>query len=185
MSSRDFYDLCYDLYKREMDDADVIYQRSSSTLFALPILFASFYALGRTDLLPKCFSRVDIFFYYLASVTAMLPLAVSVVMLFLAVCPCKKYKSLASMGVWQDWRTQYQEYLTNRQGNDQSQDPSALDAAMIENICPRLAEAQTNNAPINEKRRGYLRSSVLWAAVGMIGIGLQAILYFILKIQGI
>ena len=120
MSDRDFYELCYEQYKREMDDADAIYKRSSSTLFALPVLFAAFYALGRTDLLPKCFLRVDIFFYYLASVIALFPLAVSVVMLFLAVRPRKKYKSLASMGVWQDWRTQYQEYLNNRQGDDQS-----------------------------------------------------------------
>lgn len=184
MSDQTFYELCYDQYSREMQDVDSIYQRSGSTMFALPILFAAFYALGRTDLLPKWSSRIDILLYHIACVLALALLSGSVALLVLAVYP-RKYKTLASMKVWQEWRKQYNEHLRTRKEQGREADQAALEQAMIESICPRLAEAQAENAAINEKRRKYWKLSILLAAIGMVAIGLQAVMTFVLRIQGI
>ena len=117
MKDRFFFDLCYDLYKREMDDAEAIYRRAGVLLIALPILGGVTIKMGRTDILVDCFARVDTFFYYLATSVSLLSVFISAVFLILTACP-RKYQNLASMGVWQEWRDEYQEYLGNNGEKD-------------------------------------------------------------------
>ncbi len=65
--SRDFYDLCYDQYKLEIDHADQIYQRAGVLLIVLPVLCGAAISVSRIDLLPRLFTRVDLFIYYIAA----------------------------------------------------------------------------------------------------------------------
>ena len=184
MSSRDFYNLCYDLYKREGDDTDVIYQRAGVLLIALPILGGVTVKMGRTDILVDCFARVDTFFYYLATSVSLLSVFISAVFLILTVYP-RKYQGLASMDVWQKWRGEYQKYSEGKEKADVPLEASSIDEAMIRNMCPKLAEAQAKNAKKNEKRRKYFQRSVLMAAISMVAMSAQALFYFLLHIQGI
>ena len=80
---------------------------------------------------------------------------------------------------WKDWREKYEEYIKEANSNE------TVDEAMMREICPRLANAQTKNAPMNEKRRKYFQKSVLAASITTIPIAVQAIFYLLLKIQGI
>lgn len=182
--SRDFYQLCYDQYQQEMKEAETLYQRAGVMLVALPLLSTATVALGRIDILKLCFTRVDTFLYYLASVVAILSIAGGVVFLLLSVYP-RKYETLATMDVWQKWRDGYQKYLSESKGSEVSSDTGELDMAMVNNLCSKLVEAQPINAQINEKRRKSFQKSVLMAAVALATIGLQALMYLILKIQGV
>ena len=180
--SRDFYELCYDQYKQEMNEADSLYQRASVMLAVIPLLGAIMVKLSRFDILDRCFIRVDAFLFYLAFVVATIALAVSTVFLFLYVYP-RRYKTLASMDVWEKWREDYQKYLDAQK--DGAGGSISLDEAMFRNICPRLAEAQPINAEINEKRRKAFKRSVLWAAIGLAAVGVQALFHLILRVQGV
>ncbi|HOD82974.1 MAG TPA: hypothetical protein PKG77_16260 [Phycisphaerae bacterium] len=181
--SRDFYELCYDQYKQEMAEADGLYQKAGFMLVLIPLLGSAMVTLGRIDLLAQMFTRVDTFFFHLAFAVAAVALVVSTVFVFLFVCPRSRYKTLASMDVWQQWRQDYQEYLKKQKEN--GSDGEAIDLAMFENITPRLAEAQPINAALNEKRRKHFQRSVKAAAVALAAVGMEALFHLILNAQGV
>jgi len=137
--SRDFYELCYDQYKQEMAEADSLYQKAGVMLGVIPLLGAVMVAIGRVDIVSLCLVRVDAFIFCLAFLIAAAALVVSVVFLFKCVCP-RQYKTLASMDVWQKWREDYQHWLDEQDA--ESKETGALDDAMFQNICPKLAEAR-------------------------------------------
>jgi len=179
--SKDFFELCYDQYKFEMAETDQIYQRVSFVLVFLSLLGTIVYKLGRIDIIKQIFIRVDIFLYYLAIFMAVLFLIASITFGILFVLPRKgKYKTLASMDMWQKWRKDYTDYLGRLDNPNEK-----LDDAWFREITNKLAEAQANNAPINEKRRQYFYRCVLMAAFGTIPVLIQVTFYLLLKIQGV
>lgn len=181
--SREFYNLCYDQYKLEMLETDQIYQRISFIPIVLSVLGAITFKLGRLDILNQVLTRIDVFIYYLANVASYILIGTSVIFAILYALPRKgQYKTLASMKAWQDWRQKYQKYLDSL--GDEKLDEKA-DEAMIREICPKLAEAQANNAPINERRRQYFYKSVLTASLCMIPVSVEAFFCLLLKIRGL
>jgi len=179
--SKDFYELCYRQYEFEMKETDQIYQRVSFVFIFLSLLGTLIYKLSRIDILNQIFIRVEVFLYYLFIIIAVLFLAASVTYGILFILPRKgKYKRLDSMNMWQKWRNDYNDYL-NKLGNQDEK----LDDALLREITNKLAEAQANNAPLNEKRRQYFYHCVLMAALGIIPVSTQAVFYLLLKIQGV
>lgn len=179
--SKDFYDLCYKQYEFEMKETDQIYQRVSFVLVFLSLLGTLIYKLGRIDIFNQMFIRIDVFLYYLCILIAFICLGVSVTFGILFILPRKgKYKNLATMKVWQKWRDDYNNYFVQAEGQDKKPND-----ALLHEITDKLAEAQANNAPINEKRRQYFYRCVLMASVGIIPVSLQAFFYLLLKLQGI
>jgi hypothetical protein len=182
--SKDFYDLCYDQYRQEMNEADTLYQKAGVMLVALPVLAGAIVYVGRIDLINLALTRVDSFLYHAAAVVGMLAIGVSVVHLFLCIYP-KQYKTLASMNVWHAWREEYQAYLKSKKKDAKDDPTEPLDEATIKELCSRLVEAQPANAQINEKRRIHFQKSVLMAGIASIAIGFQALFYLLLQIQGV
>lgn len=179
--SKEFYELCYRQYEFELKETDQIYQRVSFVLVFLSLLGTLIYKLGRIDIFNQIFVSVDVFLYYLFIAIAFLCLGSSVIFGILFILPRKgKYKTIASMDLWQKWRDEYNEYL--KQSDDQEE---KQDDALLREITDKLAEAQANNAPINEKRRHYFYRCVLMAALGIIPVFIQAFFFLILKLRGI
>jgi hypothetical protein len=183
--SRAFYDLCYDQYKLEAKSTEALYQRAGIMLISLPVLGAAASALGRADLVLRCFTRIDIFLHLLGAAAAFVSLVVSAVFLFLCVCPRREYKSLADLDSWLKWRDSHLDYLKKQGGDGATPADASIEAAMIEEMCPKLAGAQSKNAAINEKRRACFRVSVLWLGLCLGAIGVEGLFYFLLKVQGI
>ncbi|QDU71075.1 hypothetical protein [Mucisphaera calidilacus] len=180
--SRDFYELCYDQYKQEMAEADGLYQKAAVMLGVIPLLGAVMVAIGRVDIVNLCSVRVDVFIFYFAFLVATAALVVSVVFLFKCVCP-QKYKTLASMDMWQKWRDDYQRWLDEQ--DDEWKETTSLDDALFPCICTRLAEAQAINAKINENRRKAFKRSVQLAAIALAAIAMQALFGLLMTLQGV
>ena len=176
--SKEFYTLCYDQYKIELEEAEKLYQKISILLILIPIIGGISVSLGRTDIVVRLFERVDIFLYYLSFLAAWLALAGSTTFSILCVIP-RTYKRIGDMEGWHDWKKKYQKYLHESGTNE------TIDDALIRDICPKLAEAQTQNAPINESRRIYFQKGVMFASICIVLIAFQAILYCLLKVQGV
>jgi len=177
--SKDFYELCYRQYEFEMKETDQIYQRVSFVLVFLSLLGAIVYKLGRIDIFNQIFTRVDVFLYYLSVLVGVLTVGASVVFGVLFVLPRKgKYKTIASMKLWQKWRDDYDKYLKESGSEDEE-----VNTALLREITEKLAEAQANNAPINERRRQYFYRCVLMASLATVPISMQAFLYLLLKFQ--
>ena len=180
--SRDFYELCYDQYKHEMSEAQGLYQKAQLMLLVIPLLGAIGIRLSRVDILHLCFVRVDAFLFYLAFAVSCGALAAAVLFLFLMVYP-RKYATLEGMKAWENWRKEYQEYLEKDDNN--RADCEALDMAMFQNLCPKLAEAQPFNAAINEKRRIAFKHSIQMSAIAVASLSIEALLALLLKLQGV
>jgi len=179
--SKEFFELCHKQYEFELKETDQIYQRISFVLVFLSLLGTLIYTLGRIDIFDQIFIRIDVFLYYLSIGLAFSFLAGSMVFAIMFILPRKgKYKTIASMNLWQKWRDDYNEYL--KQSDEQEEKP---DDALLREITDKLAEAQANNAPINEKRRQYFYKCVLMAAIGIIPVSIQAFFYLLIKLQGI
>lgn len=183
MSDR-FFELCYDQYKLEMEQADAIYQRAGVMLVALPILGAASLSLGRIDLVARAFERVDVFIFHVVTLATLAGLATSIAFLFICIYP-RRYESLASTDAWHQWREDYQNHMNEHSGDAEKVAGEALDQATFEQICPRLVAAQPINARINETRRIAFRRSVMSGAVAVGFLGAQAITHIVLKLQGI
>lgn len=179
--SKDFYEFCYRQYEFEMKETDQLYQRVSFVLVFLSLLGSIIFRLGRIDIIDQTFIRVDIFLYYLSIAVAMLVFYSSIIYGIRYALPRKsQYKTVASMNLWTKWRKEYSDYLSN--SGEIGKSP---DQAFLREISDKLAEAQSNNAPINEKRRQYFHCCVYLAAIGIIPVSLQAFFYLILKLQGV
>lgn len=178
--SKDFYELCYRQYEFEMKETDQIYQRVSFVLVLLSLLGTIIFKLGRVDILNQISVKI-VFMYYFSIFIALACLAASIIFAILFVLPRKgKYKNLATMKVWQKWRNDYNKYFEESGGQDKKPND-----ALLHEITDKLAEAQANNAPINEKRRQYFYRCVLFASIGLIPVAMQAIFFLILKLKGI
>jgi len=178
--SKDFYELCYKQYEFEMNETDQIYQRVSFVLVLLSLLGTVIFKLGRIDILNQI-STTIVFLYYLSIFLAFICFAASIIYAILFILPRKgKYKNLATMKVWQKWRDDYNKYFNESGGEDKKPND-----ALLHEITDKLAEAQANNAPINEKRRQYFYRCVLMVAIGIVPVAMQAIFYLLLKIKGI
>ncbi len=175
-----FYHLCYDQYKLELQEADKLYQKGIIMLLVLPILGTVVARLGRIDLIGEMFVRVDVFLYYLFLCSAFFFFVVSVVYTVLCVCPRSDYKRLGAIIKWKKWREDYEKYLSDKPDSEKS-----VDDAMVEKICSNLAEAQTVNAPLNEKRRRHFKKSVQTVALGLISVLSAGLFYLLLRIQGV
>jgi len=180
--SFDFFTLCYDQYKQEMNDADWLYQKVSFMVIVIPLLGTFMVKLGRIDILNLAFLRCDVFAFYLFTVMAAISLTVSVIFLVMSVYP-RHYKTLADMAVWSTWRDDYLKYLSEnekRNGGDES-----IETTLVKNIEKRLIESQPINAKINERRRKAFKKSILFSSIALSALGIQAFFYLVLKIQGI
>ena len=176
--SQEFYKFCYDQYKIELDEAEKLYQKIGIMLIVLPVLASVIVKLGRVYLFGLLFTRIDVFIYYLASCASLLLVGVSIGYAISCVYP-RKYKRLENLQEWQEWKEKYEKYIKDADKKE------TIDEAMMRDICPRLAGAQTKNAPINEKRRQYFQKSVRAASIATVPIGIQAVFYLLLKIQGV
>jgi hypothetical protein len=177
-ASQIFYELCYDQYKLELEEADKLYQKVSIILIVLPILAGTILRIGRADLLDQLFMKKEILFYYFSFLASWLLIGAGAVFAICCVVP-RNYQRIGDMIDWQDWRKRYQKYI------DESKVNETLDDAMLRDICVKLANAQKTNVLINENRRQYFQKSVLMASLCMIPLISQAILYLILRIQGV
>jgi len=175
--SKDFYELCYDQYKIELEEAEKLYQKISVLLILIPVIGGISVSLGRCDLILRI-SETVVFLYYFSFFMAWCSLSVSTAYSILCVIP-RTYKRINDMEGWQDWRKRYQKYI------DESGKNETVDDALVREICPKLADAQTKNVPINEKRRKYFQKAVFGASLSIIPIAFQAIFFCLLKIQEI
>jgi len=178
-SDRVFFDLCYDQYKAEMNEADVLFQRVGVLLIVLPVLAGGLFTLGRIDLLGRCFERVDICLYYAASLTGWLALFVSVVFLMLAMM-LRRYEVVATMPKWHAWRDKYREYRASKKD-----DMTSVDAKMVSEMCEPLAHAQETNAQVNQKRRKLFQKAICAAAIATLSVFATALFFFVLRVQGV
>lgn len=183
MSQR-FFDFCYDQYKEEMREAEGLYQRAGVMLVVIPLLCAVTVKLGRIDIFDIAFARADVFLYYLGSAVALMALATSTVFLLRCVYP-RRYETLASMNVWEEWRGSYEEYLRENKESSEDDGGAALNAGTLANLRTQLVKAQPVNAELNENRRRAFKQSVKMAAIALAAVGLQALFALVLRVQGV
>ncbi len=181
---RSFYELCYDQYTREKDETEGIYRRAGILLTALPILGAVTYGLGRTDLVPRLFTRVDVFLYYLAVLAAWLALATSVFFLVRSIL-LRTYSSLAPMKKWHGWIEEYRRKFPNEGKDLSDEDKSVIGAELIRSLIPLLADAQTHCSENNEHRRKLLKTAFSAAAIAIACIAGEAVFHVILHLQDV
>ncbi len=176
-TSREFYDLCYDQYKLELEEAEKLYQKVAIVFIVLPLLIGATVQIGRIDLLGRIL-RIDVFFYYISCLVAWILIGISATFAILCVIP-RSYKRINDMEDWGDWRKRYQKYI------EESQTKETVDEAMMRDISLKLADAQTNNAFINERRRRYFQKSIFIIGISTYFLALQGICYLIFRIEGI
>jgi len=183
-AERDFYELCYKQYTREMDTCESIFHRSGTVLTAVPVIGAVLYSLGRSEVIPKAFVRVDTFLYCVFALIAWLALAACITFLIRAII-LRAYPALAPMKKWHDWTEEYRKRFPNG-GNGLSADGrDIIGAELIRSLIPLLADAQTKCAETNEKRRRLLQRAIIAAAVAIACIGPVALLHVLLHLQGV
>jgi hypothetical protein len=182
MNDEKFFEICFDQYRYEQNQADAIYQRMGILLTALPILGAIAYQLGRPDLIPIWSTQIYIFLYLTAGTIAFVAIAVGVAFMLLGVCPRTKYKSLRPMQSWEDWRNDYRKTLGSK---DKPANEETIGEASLKEMKKKVLEAEKSYSRMNEKRRKYFQHAVFSTGIATAGVALEAFFHMLLYLQGI
>lgn len=183
MNERHFYEVCYDQYNHEQNQADLIYQRAGILIAALPVFGAIAYQLGRPDLL-RCFlasPRVDVLLYLLATTVAFLFLALSVTFLMWSIFP-RPYRSLPPMKEWADWREKSRKHFSE---TGEELDEEKIGQYMMGELRKKIVDAQNDYCQKNEKRRKHFRRAIFWTSLTIAAIGIEAFMHLVLYLQGV
>ena len=177
MTDEEFFDICYDQYKSELEHCEAIYQRAGFVLTAESIVAGAVIALGSAEPFGKCFTTIEVCSYYLFASLSLLLVMVSVICLFFAVCP-RKYSALAPLREWQRRR---KELLS-------SQGPAGTNSGksqFVEEITTRVCESDATSKHTNEKRRQTFKISLLTVGLAMLFMCLEAVCRFVLQVEGL
>jgi len=178
-----FLDFCYDQYKIDLQDAETIYPRSSVLIGAITLLSGATVKLARLDLLVRWYEAPLFFFTAVSTGLIALLVVFSSASLLLAVYP-RRYKRVAPMSKWREWREKYLEILTEENAS-QSASHSTTSGQCVEYLTSALTAAQAENASLNEIRRKHYQRAVLTSVLMTIGVLLLAILRFCLFLGGV
>ncbi|MDP6636150.1 MAG: hypothetical protein QGG42_14720 [Phycisphaerae bacterium] len=182
MNDEKFFEICFGQYRYEQQQADAIYQRAGILLTALPIIGAIAYKLGRPDLIPIWFSRVDIFLYLTAVTAAFGAVGTGTVFTILCICPRKRYGTLTLMQSWENWRNEYREKLDDK-GNPPSE--KEIGEGCLQRMKERILEAEKSHAALNERRRQYFKYTIFSIGAATAAIAFEAFFHMLLYLQGI
>lgn len=158
------YHFYYDRYKIELAESDRLYARCHILLIMISTLCLASVKLGQIALLDKIFSEIDVFLYWMFLITSFVCFGISAVYAFLCLRPTDKFRGLSSLVVFKDYR----EWLSNESKN-------------MELLYSNLAESQTVNSLLNEKRRRYFKKAFLAVAVGVIPLLITSLFYVFLS----
>jgi hypothetical protein len=181
MEEKEFFSFCIEQYREQQSQADAIYQRVGVLLAALPVLGAVAYKLGRPELLPITFTRVDIFLYIAFSFLTFIGIALSILFLVLSICP-RTYKALPPMREWNEWRVKYGKNLS--QAGEKAGD-RIVSTECQEELKKKVIEAEEQYQHTNEARRKWFKGAILCAALSIGTLGLQATMHLMLYLQRI
>lgn len=182
--NKDFYEFCWEQFRQDLRDTDTIFQRVSVMQILLPVLVAAACAIGRPELVTRCFERVDVFLYCLAVSVVFIAVGFSIYQLFRCVYPGDTYRNVATIDFWDKWQKDMTKYLETKEQGERERE-QAFQKAFFEDVCPRLAEAQPHNARLNDQRRKAFYRSVKGSLIAVIALSLQGLLYLAMKIQGV
>lgn len=176
MNDREFFDLCYDQYKYELEEINAIYQRVGVILPAQVGLGAAVIALASDDSVHKVLTGIPAICYYGGGICALVTVVLSLGLVVASVWP-RKCANLATMNEWKSWRDSVSETpLTGEQ--DGYQNRTAELRALMDATC----EAQKKNAAINENRRRLFKCSVVAGAVAGILLLVQGAIWVTTKL---
>jgi hypothetical protein len=180
MNEKDFFEVCYKRFVIAQEQSDSLYQRAGLLLTALAIVGAASYGIGRPELLPKIFVRIDVFFFLAFSAFTFVCLCVGVFFLILGITP-RQYASLPPMREWESWRQEYRKILAGS-GNKPNEDDVSREC--LSRMKTQILDAECDHAKKNEIRRKHFRRAVLCCSLGFCGLAIQAFLRMILFVQG-
>ncbi len=183
MNDRDFYDFVYDQYKSAFDVSNELYQRASTVLTALVVVGGGVIAIGRTDLIRSLFDRVDVFFYHLFAASGFVCVVVAVAHLLGAVTP-RDYPKVSNLAAWRKWRQDCLENDTKSEASEQSCE-TRHEATCREGMLDRMIDAADKANAINQTRLVCIKEAIRLTAFGAAALAGQALMSFLLKLQGI
>jgi hypothetical protein len=184
MTDKEFFDFCYEQYRRELDQADLLYQRGAVILPIQTFLAGAVVYLTRTDLWKSTFLRLDVFLYYLAALVGLFLLVDAMGHLVAAILP-RNYERVASTTQWRDWREGYRSQLAKYDANDDAGNQQALQEQTAAQLLDAVVIAEDANSRLNETRMRFFRAGVLRTALSLVVIVVQAVLYFAIRLRGL
>lgn len=182
--NRDFYEFCWEQFRQDLRDTDTIFQRVSVMQIVLPVIVAGSYAIGRPDLVTRCFERVDVFLYCLATAVVFVAVAYGIFQLFRCVHPGDRYRNVATVDFWDKWQRDMAKYLETQEQTAEETE-KAFQKAFFEDVCPKLAEAQPHNARLNDQRRKAFYRSVSASVIAVMALAVQGLIWLAMEIQGV
>jgi len=176
MTDKEFFDICYDQYKSELEQCEAIYQRAGFVLTAESIVGGAAIVLGSAEPFGMFFKRIDVTAYYLLAAASLLLVMISVTCLFFSVHP-RKYPALAALEEWQKRRKQ----LLSAQS---ATGTASGESQFVEEITTRVCESDVSSKVTNEKRRRMFKFSLLTVGLATLFMCLEAVFRFVLQVEG-
>jgi len=184
MNDKEFFDFCYDQYKTELADADLLYQRAGILLTGLAVLGGLIAALIRLEYVVDTFHRLDIGAYYICAAASVLSLTCSAGFLVAVLIP-RRYSRIAPVKAWKEWRAVYGSILTSDDVTAEERNREALAIETHTLLLDNIAKAQSENAPQNQARMKHFTSSVKWTSIAVVCMVLLALARLAIYVRGV
>lgn len=184
MNDKDFYTFVCDQYKGAFDLSNALYARAGVILTAQVVLGGAAISLGRHDLVRRLFERVDICAYYFFAAAAAVCVGIAIIRLIRAVLP-RDYPKVVDLAAWRKWRQDYSAELKRADPTSPQSNAELHESACLNGMLDRLIPATDKANELNQTRLLFLQGSIRLTALGVAALAGQAVMAFILKVQGI
>ena len=172
MEHKELFDFVHTEYRAAFETNNILYSRSGFVLTAQVLVAGATVAIGRQDLLPHLFERVDNFLYYLASGGVFACLTIGLYNLSRCVMP-KTYPKVVNMSEWIDWwdKTHDSSDETDAHGISKTRD----------GLLRRITDATDRANEFNAKRFAHLKQAIRFTVWAGWLLGLQGFFALVLN----
>ena len=171
MNDSDFLEFCLLQHKNELEETNVIFDRSSKMVGAIALLGGVSVYLSSFEYLDKE-GAIFVFYYAAMFVNAVL-LGVAAVTLALAL-RSRTYDNVNSMK-WLDWRRKYVAAFTDEMGISEGEVEAMIAKASNKLMSDEVAKYAAKNRITNNRRRLYVDIAVSFASYSLLLIFAQAL----------
>lgn len=181
LNDEKFCDLVYREYRAEHAEIENVYKRYQVAVASIAALGAILGATTKPELLSLCWTRIDVFLYYLFAGLTGMCLVASGGCLIASIMP-REFQTLNRLESWQRWRADYRDELAQLGygGDDRSLVDAAVARATCEQATQRLAEATDWNVTKNRMKMKWFNYCFYLTVLSVALLGLQVVMQAIL-----
>lgn len=183
MENSDYFKFCHDAFRNEFRERDHFYTKYALLTPAVIVLGTVVVRVGRLDILPQLFERVDYFALYFGALFALLSLSTAILLLMVSLFP-REYESMGELKEYDLWRAQVREVLESSEEEYAEDEIETIVSAVTRSeLTRRMNDATAFNFGMNAQRAMYYNWALYMVSAAIILLAIELLASLAIHVQ--